>query len=363
MEVNKRYQVFVSSTYTDLQDERQQVMHALLEMNCIPSGMELFPAADESQWSLIQRVIQDCDYYVLIVAGRYGSCDADGMSYTEKEYRYAIELNKPVIAFLHKSPGQIPSERCEPSDEGKRKLEKFKAALVQQQLCKYWDPATGLAAVVITSLLQLETNKPQVGWVRADALPTAETTLELLRLRARVDELETELARSRTTAPEGTEQLAQGDETREIHYSFHDWDHKYGTGEYNDVFSPTWNSLFSAIAPTMINEASEGSLKRGVESFVANSNRERYEKLEGLGGHDLGSFNVSMDDFQTVKVQLRALGLIVKSVKPHGIKDTGTYWTLTPYGDQMMTRLRAIRRIPATGQEPQSEHTGGTAER
>jgi hypothetical protein len=26
------------------------------------------------------------------------------------------------------------------------------------------------------------------------------------------------------------------------------------------------------------------------------------------------------------------------------VKDTDTYWTLTPYGDEVMTRLRAIRR-------------------
>jgi hypothetical protein len=59
--MDKRYQVFVSSTFTDLQEERRQVMQALLELDCIPAGMELFPASDETQWSLIQRVIDDCD--------------------------------------------------------------------------------------------------------------------------------------------------------------------------------------------------------------------------------------------------------------------------------------------------------------
>ena len=71
--MDKRYQVFVSSTYEDLQEERQEVMHALLELDCIPAGMELFPAANEDQWTLIKRVIDDCDYYLVIVGGRYGS--------------------------------------------------------------------------------------------------------------------------------------------------------------------------------------------------------------------------------------------------------------------------------------------------
>jgi Domain of unknown function (DUF4062) len=43
--MEKRYQIFVSSTYEDLQEERREVMQSLLKMNCIPTGMELFPAA------------------------------------------------------------------------------------------------------------------------------------------------------------------------------------------------------------------------------------------------------------------------------------------------------------------------------
>jgi hypothetical protein len=71
--MDKRDQVFVSSTFQDLQDERQEVMQAILELDCIPAGMELFPAANEEQWTLIKKVINDCDYYIVITAGRYGS--------------------------------------------------------------------------------------------------------------------------------------------------------------------------------------------------------------------------------------------------------------------------------------------------
>ena len=91
----KKYQIFVSSTYEDLRPERQEIMHALLELDCIPSGMELFPAANEDQWSLIKGVIDDCDYYVVVIGGRYGSLGPDGISYTEMEYRYAISRGNP----------------------------------------------------------------------------------------------------------------------------------------------------------------------------------------------------------------------------------------------------------------------------
>lgn len=120
MSIEKKYQVFVSSTYTDLLEERQEIMHALLELDCIPAGMELFPASNEDQWSLIKGVIDDCDYYIVVIGGRYGSIGPDGLSYTEMEYRYAIESGKPVIAFLHKDPDSIPKKFSEKTEEGQK---------------------------------------------------------------------------------------------------------------------------------------------------------------------------------------------------------------------------------------------------
>ncbi|NIF56682.1 DUF4062 domain-containing protein [Burkholderia sp. Ax-1724] len=207
--MEKRYQVFVSSTFKDLEDERQEVMHALLELDCIPSGMELFPAANETQWNLIKKLIDDCDYYILIVAGRYGSIGSEGISYTEMEYRYAIERGKPTIAFLHRDPGKIIADKTESSTEGKEKLRTFRAS-VEQRLCKHWDTPHELGSVVSRSLFQLIRSTPAVGWVRADTLATAEATAELLKLRRMVDELQSELARVRTPAPKGTDAL--GDE-------------------------------------------------------------------------------------------------------------------------------------------------------
>lgn len=111
--MDKRYQVFVSSTYADLKEERLHVIQALMEMDCIPAGMELFPAADEEQWEFIKRVIDDCDYYLLIIGGRYGSTTDDGISYTEKEFDYAVENGLKVLALIHGQPDNIPFGKSE----------------------------------------------------------------------------------------------------------------------------------------------------------------------------------------------------------------------------------------------------------
>ncbi|MNT32864.1 hypothetical protein D3C72_1687660 [compost metagenome] len=80
-------------------------------------------------------------------------------------------------------------------------------------------------------------------------------------------------------------------------------------------------------------------------------------KEEGLRDHTkLRNFKVDDHDYQTIKIQLRALGLIAKSEKARSVKDAGTYWTLTPYGDQVLTGLRAIRREDDDG-DKESDHT------
>jgi len=73
--MDKFYQVFVSSTFDDLKDERQQVTNTLAKAGYVAAGMELFPAADQQQLEYIKRVIDRSDYYVVIVGGRYGSLE------------------------------------------------------------------------------------------------------------------------------------------------------------------------------------------------------------------------------------------------------------------------------------------------
>ncbi len=341
--MEKRYQVFVSSTYQDLQEERQEVMHALLELDCIPSGMELFPAANESQWSLIQRVIADCDYYILILAGRYGSTAPDGVGYTEKEYAYALSIGKPTIAFLHKDPGSIPSNRCEPTQQGKEKLAAFRA-LAEKKLCKHWSTPAELGSVVSRSLIQLVKTTPAIGWVRGDELPDKDATLELLKLRQQVEELQSELDRVRTTAPKGSESLAQGEDLQTIGYSFTTEANLFGGPPSEGEIRMTWDSIFAVLAPLMINEASEGAMKSALDRFIEHESLPKIHDEMGISPNVVRYFHVQEKDFQTVKVQLRALGLIARSEKPRSVRDVATYWTLTPYGDGVMTRLRAIRR-------------------
>lgn len=96
----------------------------LTPLGHIVSGMEWFPAVDMEQFEYIKTQIDVCDYYVLIIAGRYGTIAPTGYSYTEMEYDYAVEKGLPVVAFIHEHPEKLPMEYCDIEPEAR---EKFKA--------------------------------------------------------------------------------------------------------------------------------------------------------------------------------------------------------------------------------------------
>jgi hypothetical protein len=125
-----KYQIFVSSTYEDLRDERELVIKAILEMGHIPVGMEMFSAGDEEQWKLIQRQIEDCDYYVVIAAHRYGSMDGP-TSYTEKEHDYATSKGIPCLGFVISDKAEWPINKSDTDTERKSKLDFFKEKINQ----------------------------------------------------------------------------------------------------------------------------------------------------------------------------------------------------------------------------------------
>jgi hypothetical protein len=60
----KRYQVFVGSTYSDLIKERQEVATSIMRVGCFPSGMEQFAASNDDAWKVVCGIIDQCDYYV-----------------------------------------------------------------------------------------------------------------------------------------------------------------------------------------------------------------------------------------------------------------------------------------------------------
>ena len=166
---DKIYQIFVSSTFKDLEKERQEVLAAVVESGNMPIGMEYFPSTSATPFEYIKTMLQKSDYYILILAGKYGSIEpSSGLSYTELEYDYAQQLGIPTMVFLHYDINNLPMSLNEVDPNIISKLQKFREK-ASKSLAKMWSNAQELKSQVLHSIYTTIQTCPRTGWVRADS--------------------------------------------------------------------------------------------------------------------------------------------------------------------------------------------------
>ncbi len=174
MQLKKKFQIFISSTYLDLVDERQAAVQAILKLGHIPAGMELFKAG-ASQWQTITRWIDESDIYLLILGGRYGTLNKiEDKSYTQLEYEYALSKGIPVFAlvltdnFLVKKEKNKKDKKLEIYEsENKEKYESFKK-FVLSKIVEFVDDEKDIKLAISNNIIEIADNKNLIGWTKGD---------------------------------------------------------------------------------------------------------------------------------------------------------------------------------------------------
>lgn len=331
--MDKRYQVFVSSTYADLKEERQHVIQALMEMDCIPAGMEIFPAADEQQWEFIKKVIDDCDYYLLIIGGRYGSTTDEGISYTEQEFNYAVDRGLKVIALIHGSPENIPFGKSEKDPELRAKLLSFKDKVMDGRLVKFWNGAAELPGLVALSLGKTIKMYPAVGWVRASHVANESILAELNELRKQNAELQQSVQNLSSSQQPPVDGIADINSTFTINGTYKYIARGYsGASKHSFTSTLSWREIFALISPYLIENPND----KLVKSKLATSLHDR----EGKNGY---SADINDQQFRTISIQLKAYGLVNTRYSKTTDGGMALFWSLTEKGEKLMIESRVIR--------------------
>ncbi|MGM1044842.1 MAG: DUF4062 domain-containing protein [Bacillota bacterium] len=196
--MKKKLQVFISSTYIDMTEERQAAVTAVLNAGHIPAGMELFKSGDQSQKETIKRWINESDVYMLILGGRYGSIDADtGKSYTHWEYDYAGEQGKRRFAIVVDE--KRLTEKAKENPEFMERLHyskylEFKDEVLSN-ISKFYEDLKDIKLVVMESLKEYESDTALAGWIKADSVSNIEEVLlENTQLLRSIDSLKEEIS-------------------------------------------------------------------------------------------------------------------------------------------------------------------------
>lgn len=344
--MSKKYQIFVSSTYEDLKSQRDQVIKAALEMGHIPVGMEMFSAADEEQWKIITRQIDQSDYYAVIIAHRYGSI-AEGVSYTEKEYDYAVSQGVPVIGFIIEDDVQWPPAYVDTDSQAKESLVRFKSK-VKSKPVGFWRNSEDLHGKFSIALMKLITTNPRPGWARADELIGPDVMKEITRLSSENAKLRREI-----DSHLQQKKLDEGSKTAELISILKRnvvrvcvWGNNHS--EWSDYQEVSYFSMFSYIAPIFITEGStiEAAKQIALQHYNVVNARRDYPIPKNYVEHWLSD--------------LACLELIAPSSKKHSVHDKNEYWSLTKLGLEVhadFRRLALLAGISASDdtEEPEEE--------
>lgn len=326
--MDKKYQIFISSTYEDLKEEREQAIKAVLEMGHIPVGMEMFSAADEEQWQLIARQIEETDYYILIAGHRYGSETNEGISYTEKEYDYAISKGVPTLGFIIDDNAPWPKTRIDTVQKKKKKLDTFKSK-VKGKLVHFWNNKEDLHGKISISLIKAMNTNPRIGWTRASEVIGTEVTKELTRLSTENSVLREELSKLKLLKEE------HADEVRNVVNIMSENLRQFqvrltSSWEESEVFQRTLLDMFMDTAPNLINERSSKEIAQNISLAIVGT---KYYKNWPIGRNLTSGF---IADFV-------ALDVIESSKKKHSVHDKEDYWSLSKLGKQVLKRARRIQ--------------------
>ncbi|WP_232250943.1 DUF4062 domain-containing protein [Janthinobacterium sp. 1_2014MBL_MicDiv] len=306
-------------------------MQALMEMDCIPAGMELFPAMDDEQFNFIKRVIDDSDYYLLIIGGRYGSLTSEGISYTEKEFDYAVEKGLKVVAFIHDSPEDIPSGKVDRDNELTKKLADFRNKVKAVRLVKSWNSVDQLPGLVALSLAKTIRTYPAVGWIRGSEAVSSTILAEMnelrkenAELRGRIDFLESD---QESEKPMG--KIAGLDHV----YTFNCLGFKT-IGDDPEYISVTksFEDIFLNLSLFLEREPKETDVRKRITDFF----RKDIDLSFGL----LQFFQIDESDFQVLKSQFRALKLIEVYFSD---SEGDAIWVLTEEGISTVISSRAVK--------------------
>jgi hypothetical protein len=323
-----KYQIFVSSTYEDLKEDRDIVIKSILEMGHIPVGMEMFSAGDEEQWSLIKKQIDDSDYYIVIVAHRYGSLDGN-ISYTEKEYDYASSINIPTLGFLINESVSWPAFKIDKEPKKVKALKAFKEK-IKKKIIAFWDNKTDLYGKTSIALMKQFNTNPRVGWVRANKYNGPEILAEISRLSKENSELRNEIEKANTQS-----NLDEKKEEKKIltilRHNKRQLQFFYiGETDWKDRTEYTLFQIFNVLAPEMLIENSLEKCSR-ILGIVFNPRDTTKVRAE---------WATPSNTVRKILADLNVLNLIEPSNKQHKVADNNEYWTLSKKGKQIYKIVR-----------------------
>jgi hypothetical protein len=186
--MNKKYHIFVATTLDDLKNERKELPRIIMELGHIPVMPEFINSEpDKNEKMLIQKILEECDYCVLLLAHR---CLPEGEKIPpmEIEYSRAVKKGVPVLSLVIDGKARWKASKRETNPEAVKRLEEFKEKL-KSDACAEWINTADLRQKAQSLLIREMNLNPRPGWIYADQAIDPSVANELSRLSGENEEL------------------------------------------------------------------------------------------------------------------------------------------------------------------------------
>ena len=264
------------------------------------------------------------------------------------EYRYANEIGKPIIGFLHKDPKLLVANKCDMDKQDQDDLEKFRT-FAKQKLCKFYETPQELGAVVSRSITQIKDSFPANGWVPAKLLEDAPSPSEILKLKKQIELLTAENYNLKKAIGNTHVDLAQANDQYHLDLLV------FVPKESEDKDAPQKNEMLSVKVKTTWNEMFVAmwigvppSIKNTVAAYRLSELGARLIRDQGVilnfEFNVISNIRLPRGLEKTIALQFRALGLMTAASANDRFDDE--IYSLTEAGLMQVLPQQAMKRSP-----------------
>ncbi len=342
----KRYHVYIStSVWDDVKPERLKLENTLLNLGVFP--WEFNEPRTSLNTALARRQIDDCDYVIFLLGGRYGDLSASGISYMHLDFLYAMNKQKNIISFVDAHPEKRLEAERENDPEMLKKFSAFREQL-QRDSHHYAEYKNNVELERITrnTFAKAIVETPALGWTRprnSDVLQN-----EIQRLRQKIAKLEESLVQARHEVHENTvKDIASDPEAEKVAIGYRA--HAYQDGNLKDIYPQrdmTWMELFYVLAPNFVEPTLESHFQRILNQYLESTALDDAREILPRA-HAVSRTQIDARSLQQIKLQMKWNNWIIPQSK--STSSSRVYWELTPEGQHILSESKAkkakIRKV------------------
>jgi len=324
--LDKRYQVFISTSGAEMQPERIILSQTLVGMGFFSWGLEQRTPLNTA---FARRQIDDCDYVVILLGSQYGEQSVSGVGYMHLEYIYAVTKQKPIIVFMHEDPASRDPSLHDTKPELQEKFKEFRQLLQQeadQVFC--YRTLRDLEMAVRLNMPQMLERYPVSGWVRPQNTQALHDEID--QLKAKVAQLERD-GGTREIDPFLSLPKVSMHEVFSFEYRMH----AYQDGNFKELKVQkrlTWAQLLAILGSTFINPTPEEFFSKRMNEYL-NETGLADARAEMPRAHAVARAQINIRALHSLKLQMRQNDWII----PSGRDDRQRLlWQITPKAQKLL---------------------------